>query len=224
MREAVPDNHVASLQEELAAAKLREAEANLALKDLKAKVAELNTMWKKHLSQRADSDPGSSPPVAAAVPSTPKKLLGSFLENGKSEVARLEEELMTARLVEVENEAELKDSRLKVMELETQVLVKLVSIHQSRRQSKSFQNQVIVNQLKRQGEELNQLRDSLEAKSTSETKLERQVREAQRKYADLETRMKEDLMMARIRDAENTQCVAELTQKISSLEYKVRAL
>ena len=29
-------------------------------------------------------------------------------------------------------------------------------------------------------------------------------------------------MMARIRDAENTQCVAELTQKISSLEYKVR--
>merc|ERR1711950_72870 len=27
-------------------------------------------------------------------------------------------------------------------------------------------------------------------------------------------------MMARIRDAENTQCMAELTQKISSLEFK----
>ena len=49
-----------------------------------------------------------------------------------------------------------------------------------------------------------------------------QVREGQRKYADLETRMKEDLMMARIREAENTQFVAELTQKISSLEYKVK--
>merc|ERR1740116_163720 len=108
---------------------------------------------------------------------------------------------MTARLVEVENEAELKASRLKVMELETQ-------------------NQVIVNQLKRQGEEINKLGESLETKKASESKLERQVREAQRKYADLETRMKEDLMMARIRDAENTQCVAELTQKISSLEYK----
>ena len=34
MRETVPENDVASLQEELAAAKLREAEANLALKDL----------------------------------------------------------------------------------------------------------------------------------------------------------------------------------------------
>jgi hypothetical protein len=55
----------------------------------------------------------------------------------------------------------------------------------------------------------------------NEAKLERHVREAQRKYADLESRMKEDMMMARIRDAENTQCVAELTQKISSLEYKV---
>ena len=84
-----------------------------------------------------------------------------------------------------------------------------------------LQNQVIVNQLKRQGEEINQLGESLETKTASEAKLERQVREAQRKYADLETRMKEDLMMARIRDAENTQCVAELTQKISSLEYKV---
>ena len=81
---------------------------------------------------------------------------------------------------------------------------------------------MIVNQLKRQGEEINKLGESLETKKASESKLERQVREAQRKYADLETRMKEDLMMARIRDAENTQCVAELTQKISSLEYKVR--
>merc|ERR1719510_1776383 len=67
---------------------------------------------------------------------------------------------------------------------------------------------------------MNQVRDSLESKFNSESKLERQVREAQRKFADLESRMKEDLMMARIRDAENTQCVAELTQKISSLEYK----
>lgn len=206
----MPDNDIASLQEELAAAKLREAEANLALKDLKTKVAELSAMWKKHLQQRSESDTasasgGHSTVSAAAsaviVPSTPKKLLGSLLENGKSEVARLEEELMTARLIEVESQAELKDTRLKVMELETQ-------------------NQVVANQLKRQADETHKLRESLENKNANESKLERQVREAQRKFADLESRMKEDLMMARIRDAENTQCVAELTQKISSLEYK----
>lgn len=129
LREAVPDNAVASLQEELAAVKLREAEANLALKDLKAKVAELNNMWQKHLLKqrggdgpKADGASSDGPGMAAVVvvPSTPKRLLGSLLE-GKSEAARLEEELMTARLCEVEAQAELKEQRLKVMELETQV-------------------------------------------------------------------------------------------------------
>ena len=85
------------------------------------------------------------------------------------------------------------------------------------------QNQVIANQLKRQNEEVSKLRESLEAKNISEYKLQSQLREAQRKHADLESRMKEDIMMARIRDAENTQSMAELTQKISSLEYKARA-
>lgn len=118
----MPGNDIASLQEELAAAKLREAEANLALKDLKTKVAELNTMWKKHLSQRSEADnSGNTTSLSASVvPSTPKRLFGSLLE-GKSEAARLEEELMSARLAEVESDAELKDTRLKVMELETQV-------------------------------------------------------------------------------------------------------
>ena len=36
---------------------------------------------------------------------------------------KLEEELMTLRIAEVESQAELKDQRLKVMELETQVLI-----------------------------------------------------------------------------------------------------
>jgi hypothetical protein len=116
LHESVPENHVASMQEELAAVKLREAEANLALKDLKAKVSELSGMWQKHLkrSEAAKLEAGEAPP------STPKKLFGSLLE-GKSEAARLEEELMTARLTEVESQAELKDQRLKVMDLETHV-------------------------------------------------------------------------------------------------------
>ena len=48
-REDIPENNIASLQEELAASKLREAESNLALKDLRSKVSDLNTMWQKHL-------------------------------------------------------------------------------------------------------------------------------------------------------------------------------
>ena len=88
----------------------------------------------------------------------------------------------------------VKDTRLKVMELETQ-------------------NQVIANQLKRQAEETNQLREFLENKNANESKLERQVREAQRKYADLESRMKEDLMMARIR--------GDFKNKILKLKHRI---
>ena len=77
------------------------------------------------------------------------------------------------------------------------------------------------NQLRRQNEEVKRLSEELEANSRREADLLTQLREAQRRFSDLEGRMKEDLMMARIRDAENTQCVAELTQKISNLEYKV---
>lgn len=196
LHESVPENEVASLQEELAAVKLREAEANLALKDLKAKVSELSGMWQKHLkrSEAAKLEANEAPP------STPKKLFGSLLE-GKSEAARLEEELLTARMKDVECQAELKDQRLKLMDLETN-------------------NQVIANQLKRQNDELMRLRETLESKNVVELKLQMQVREAQRKYADLESRMKEEVMMARIREAENGQFIAELTQKISSLEYK----
>jgi hypothetical protein len=51
--------------------------------------------------------------------STPKKLL--FWENRGNETQRLEEELMTTRIREMEVLTELKELRLKVMELETQV-------------------------------------------------------------------------------------------------------
>lgn len=51
--------------------------------------------------------------------STPKKLL--FWENRGNETQRFEEELMTTRIREMEVLTELKELRLKVMELETQV-------------------------------------------------------------------------------------------------------
>ena len=142
---------MASLQEELAASKLREAESHLALKDLRSKVSELSNMWQKHL-KRADA-PGSQ----AEVPSTPKKLLGSLLEPGKSEVTKLEEELMSTRLKEVEAMGELKELRLRVMDLETQT-------------------HVYHNQLKRQGEEADKLTEDLDQSKRLEQELQTQLR------------------------------------------------
>ncbi|KAJ8876366.1 hypothetical protein PR048_020811 [Dryococelus australis] len=244
LRETTPDNSVAHLQEELIAVKLREAEANLSLKDLRQRVGELSAQWQRHLQrsevylslQHSDgvdsillstackgvairtpaprsphpvieaflrgeepplgivnswfgssmicspAAPSSNPqakntslstsnqgdpqpslrqvkcrqPASSPLPlkndkrsgmeigtvvlvcvqehrteatpppdSTPKKLL--FWESRGNETQRLEEDLMTTRIREMETLTEVKELRLKVMELETQQMCSSVS-------------------------------------------------------------------------------------------------
>lgn len=45
LRDLPPDHAVAQLQEELIAVKLREAEANLSMKELRQKITDLTHMW-----------------------------------------------------------------------------------------------------------------------------------------------------------------------------------
>lgn len=195
LRETTPDNSVAHLQEELIAVKLREAEANLSLKDLRQRVSELSNQWQRHL-QEHKSKP--EPTVSSDPLSTPKKLL---FGNRNNDIQKLEEELMTTRIREMETLTEVKELRLKVMELETQV-------------------QVSTNQLRRQDEEIKKQREALETAEQRDREAASRLLEEQRRYSDLESKMKDELMKARISDAEKTQAVAELTQKISQLELK----
>lgn len=109
---------------------------------------------------------------------------------------------MTTRIREMETLTEVKELRLKVMELETQV-------------------QVGTNQLRRQDEEIKKHREALEVAETRDREAAARLLEEQRRYADLESKMQDELMKAKISDAEKTQAVAELTQKISQLELKV---
>ncbi|XP_066260325.1 ecotropic viral integration site 5 ortholog isoform X1 [Euwallacea similis] len=195
LRETTPDNSVAHLQEELIAVKLREAEANLSLKDLRQRVSELSNQWQRHLQDHKNKP---DPTTSNDPLSTPKKLL---FGNRNNEVQKLEEELMTTRIREMETLTEVKELRLKVMELETQV-------------------QVGTNQLRRQDEEIKKQREALEAAELRDREAASRLLEEQRRYSDLESKMQDELMKARISDAEKTQAVAELTQKISQLELK----
>ena len=125
-----------------------------------------------------------------------------FWENRGHEIQKLEEDLMTTRIREMEALTEVKELRLKVMELETQV-------------------QVATNQLRRQDEGFKVLKEDLETYLKREKDLMSKLREQQHKYTDLESKMKDETLMAKIRDAEHAQHVAELTQKMSVLELKV---
>lgn len=195
LRETTTDNSVAHLQDELIASKLREAEASLSLKELKQRVQELSAQWQRQLQEQRQDLSHQAPD------STPKKLL--FWESSKSnEVAKLEEELMTTRIREMETLTELKELRLKVMELETQV-------------------QVSTNQLRRQDEEYKKLKDELDAALQREKEMSNKAREQSHRYSDLESRMKDELMNVKIKFTEQSQLVAELQQEISRLETKV---
>ncbi|XP_050509320.1 ecotropic viral integration site 5 ortholog isoform X1 [Diabrotica virgifera virgifera] len=194
LREITPDNSVAHLQEELIAVKLREAEANLSLKDLRQRVSELSDQWQRHLQDHKQDPPPPSDPL-----STPKKLL--FGKLGHNETQKLEEELMTTRIREMETLTEVKELRLKVMELETQV-------------------QVSTNQLRRQDEEIKKQLELIERAEGKNKEAAARLLDEQRRYADLESKMKDELMRAKISEAEKTQANAELMQKIGQLELK----
>lgn len=153
LRETTPDNSVAHLQDELIASKLREAEASLSLKDLKQRVQELSTQWQRQLHEQKQD-------TSQTQDSTSKKLLFWEASRSSNEVQKLEEELMTTRIREMETLTELKELRLKVMELETQV-------------------QVSTNQLRRQDEEYKRLKDELDTAISREKELSNKTREQQ---------------------------------------------
>ncbi|XP_046977363.1 ecotropic viral integration site 5 ortholog isoform X1 [Vanessa cardui] len=202
LRKQRVDNNVAHLQDELIAVKLREAEANLSLKDLRQRVTELSDAWQKHLQEHKQEAP--PPPaqsnVVSDIMATPKKLLRAW-EGRSTDMQKLEEELMTIRIKEVEALTELKELRLKEMELRTQV-------------------QVSTNQLRRQDEELRQLRESLDSALQRERTLQTRQREFQHKYSDLESKAKYESMQANIRNMEDAQRIAELETEVS--EYKLK--
>lgn len=214
LREVPPDHAVAQLQEELIAVKLREAEANLSMKELRQKFYDLSNMWTEHLSTshaNSDSsqpnslDAANSSAPALSVTSSPLKMLGNSLKRSSefsNEIAKLKQELMSARLREAEAVAELKELRQKVMELETQ-------------------NQVSLNQIRRQAEENNKIKQEQDKILDQKLELMNELQQEKQRYIELDSRYKEQQFMNRLKDMEQSQVIAELAQKVSALEVKV---
>ena len=104
------------------------------------------------------------------------------------------------RLREVEGMAELKELRLKVMDLETQVLYPQVLTNSRPKLFQTWQTHVTHNQLKRRSKEVKKLSDSVEESTRKEADLHTLLWESKINFIDLEGKLKEDLMIARIID------------------------
>ncbi|XP_054448111.1 ecotropic viral integration site 5 protein homolog isoform X2 [Pteronotus mesoamericanus] len=174
------ENNIARLQEELIAVKLREAEAIMGLKELRQQVRDLEEHWQRHLARTTGrwKDP-------------PKK----------NAVNELQDELMTIRLREAETQAEIREIKQRMMEMETQ-------------------NQINSNHLRRAEQEVISLQEKVQYLSAQNKGLLTQLSEAKRKQAEIECKNKEEVMAVRLREADSIAAVAELQQHIAELEIQ----
>ncbi|XP_014635637.1 PREDICTED: ecotropic viral integration site 5 protein homolog isoform X3 [Ceratotherium simum simum] len=174
------ENNIARLQEELIAVKLREAEAIMGLKELRQQVKDLEEHWQRHLARTTGrwKDP-------------PKK----------NAVNELQDELMSIRLREAETQAEIREIKQRMMEMETQ-------------------NQINSNHLRRAEQEVISLQEKVQYLSAQNKGLLTQLSEARRKQAEIECKNKEEVMAVRLREADGMAAVAELQQHIAELEIQ----
>ncbi|XP_058394511.1 ecotropic viral integration site 5 protein homolog isoform X5 [Diceros bicornis minor] len=174
------ENNIARLQEELIAVKLREAEAIMGLKELRQQVKDLEEHWQRHLARTTGrwKDP-------------PKK----------NAVNELQDELMSIRLREAETQAEIREIKQRMMEMETQ-------------------NQINSNHLRRAEQEVISLQEKVQYLSAQNKGLLTQLSEAKRKQAEIECKNKEEVMAVRLREADGIAAVAELQQHIAELEIQ----
>ncbi|NXE45253.1 EVI5 protein, partial [Casuarius casuarius] len=178
---SLPDEeNLARLQEELIAVKLREAEALMGLKELRQQVKDLEEHWQRHLARTTGR--WKDPPR-------------------KNTVNELQDELMTVRLREAETQAELKEIKQRMMEMETQ-------------------SQINSNHLRRAEQEVSNLQGKVQYLSAQNKGLLAQLSEAKRRQAEIECKSKEEVMAARLREADRIAAVAELQQHIAELEIQ----
>ncbi|XP_057699038.1 EVI5-like protein isoform X3 [Corythoichthys intestinalis] len=184
----LPDeNNMAALQEEVKQMKLRELETLRSFREMQDSVAELNQRWQQHHLSRSSSTGGSG----SHWKESPKK-------NAMNE---LQDKLMTVRLREAQAQAELREVKLKAVQLESQNIIhsKLIGRHEQERSA---------------------LQDRLQMLSNQNKALQVQLNEMKRKQAEWDCKNKEEVMAVRLREADSMAAMAELRQKIAELEIQ----
>uniref|UniRef100_A0A3Q1FHA4 Ecotropic viral integration site 5 like n=1 Tax=Acanthochromis polyacanthus TaxID=80966 RepID=A0A3Q1FHA4_9TELE len=169
----LPDeNNLAALQEEVKQMKLRELETLRSFREMQDTVTELN--------QRG----------------------GHWKESPKKNAMNeLQDKLMTVRLREAQAQAELREVKLKALQLESQ-------------------NQIHSKLIGRNEQERSALQDRLQMLANQNKALQAQLNEMKRKQAESDCKSKEEVMAVRLREADSMAAMAELRQKIAELEIQ----
>ncbi|XP_076144303.1 EVI5-like protein [Alosa pseudoharengus] len=179
---SLPDEtNVAQVQEELKQVKLRELETLRSFREMQETVTELNQRWQHHTSSRGGGHWKESPK--------------------KNAMNEMQDKLMGVRLREAQAQAELKEVKLKALQLESQ-------------------NQIHSKLLARHEQESSALHDRLQHLTTHNKSLQSQLNEMKRKQSESDCKSKEEVMAVRLREADSMAAMAELRQRIAELEIQ----
>ncbi|XP_070831314.1 EVI5-like protein isoform X2 [Chaetodon trifascialis] len=183
----LPDeNNVAALQEEVKQMKLRELETLNSFREMQDSITELNQRWQHHMSRGSSTGGGG----------------GHWKESPKKNAMNeLQDKLMTVRLREAQAQAELREVKLKALQLESQ-------------------NQIHSKLIGRNEQERSALQDRLQMLANQNKALQAQLNEMKRKQAESDCKSKEEVMAVRLREADSMAAMAELRQRIAELEIQ----
>uniref|UniRef100_A0A8C8IMM6 Rab-GAP TBC domain-containing protein n=1 Tax=Oncorhynchus tshawytscha TaxID=74940 RepID=A0A8C8IMM6_ONCTS len=196
------DTNVVRLQEELIAVKLREAEAVTGQKELRQQVRDLDEHWQAVTGLKELTSLVDCVRLHLLLQRHLARTAGRWKDSPKKNaMSELQDELMSVRLREAEAQAELRESRQRMMELETQ-------------------NQIHGNQLRRAEQEGRGFQERVTVLTAQNKSLYVQLQEIKRKQAEIECKNKEEVMAVRLREADNIAAMAELQQQISELEIQ----
>ncbi|CAF1399863.1 unnamed protein product [Adineta ricciae] len=184
--QSTPNSEIAALHEELTLVKMRDAEAQVNLNELRQRIADLNREWQLH---------DSLCKTARETDNSPRDDTYDLIAH----------ELISLKMREAQTDCDNKLLSQKIMDIETQ-------------------KQVLHNQIKRQDEESQRIRLELDECRIRENELRIQLVELKNQMNDGLLRQKEDSMMLRIREAESTQTIGDLRQKIAELEVQNQEL
>lgn len=124
---------------------------------------------------------------------------------GRSRLQEVNDELMSAKIREASATVEMTDLKQKFMELETK-------------------NHICERQIKRMEAETERLNGFILEHETKEKELENQIKENARQISDTEAKRKEEEILLRIKEAEHSQVLAEMRQRIAELEIQNQEL
>ncbi|XP_029288304.1 EVI5-like protein isoform X1 [Cottoperca gobio] len=183
----LPDeNNVAALQEEVKQMKLRELETLRSFREMQDTVTDLNQRWQHHMSRGSSTGGGG----------------GHWKESPKKNAMNeLQDKLMTVRLREAQAQAELREVKLKALQLESQ-------------------NQIHSKLIGRNDQERSALQDRLQMLANQNKALQAQLNEMKRKQSESDCKSKEEVMTVRLREADSMAAMAELRQKVADLEIQ----